>query len=169
MSEEIWKPPSGPLKDDQRVAGIRKLLDGASPTVRRAAISLALHADLEAARTAYTEAYNADEAFKAKLIRANGTAVKASAEHLDHMLEVGHALLEVAGLLVQVTDTAEARGQTLALVMAQLGAVCGPWRGVPAGREAGAGLTGYDDDEGVAKAKAAAVRLHDLYVASKRK
>lgn len=170
MSEEIWKPPGGPLKDDQRVAGIRKLLDGASPTVRRATISLALHADLEAARDAYTRAYNADERYKADLIRTNGLAVKRSADHLAAALDVGTALLELAALLVQVTHEADSRADVLKLVMGQLAAVCGPWKDVPAGLESGAGLSGYDDADGVARAKASAVRLHEQYVAyGKRK
>ncbi len=164
-SEPIWKPPGGPLSEDQRVAGLRKLLDGASPAVRRAAISLAIHADLEAARRAYAKVYEDGERFKADLIRANGKAARQTAERLGEAFDVSAALVEVAGLLVQVTGETEARAGTLALVMAQLGAVCGPWRDVQPGREAGAGLSGYDEPDAVAHAKADAVRIHEQYLA----
>lgn len=159
---------AGSMKDKDRLDGLRTILDGASPSVRRAAISLAIHEDLERARTAYTAAYEAGQRYKANLIRANAQATKTSAEHLDAALEVSMLLGELAALLVRAASEADARADTLKLVTTQLGAVCGPWQGCARDLESGAGLSGYDDADGVARAKADAVRLHEQFLARKK-
>lgn len=169
MAEEVWKPPSGPLSEDQRVAGVRKLLDGASPAVRRAVISLALHAELDAARRDYTRVYAEEERYKAALIRANGHALRTCAEHFDAGLALLTELRQVAALVVQAAVEVESRERVLALAMAQLAAVCGPWRDAPPGLERGEGLSGYDNADGVEQARQAARRLHEQYLRRRQK
>lgn len=165
MSDEpIWKAPSGPMKDHQRIAAIRKILDGASPAVRRATISLALHADLEAARRTYAKVYEADEKYKANLIGRNGKSVRESADRLASAFDTGTALLELASILVSVACETETRSSVLALAMAQLDAVCGPWKGGARGLERGEGVTGYDTADNVARIRAEAVTLHQRWL-----
>lgn len=168
-TEPIWKPPAGPLKDDQRLAGIRRLLVGASPQVRRATISLALHADLQAARDTYAEVYEADEKYKANLIGRNGRSVREAAERLADAFDTGSALLELASILVRVACVTETREGVLHLAMAQLDAVCGPWRNCARDLERGKGVTGYDTEDGVAKVRADAEALHRRYVEQRDK
>jgi len=162
--DPIWKPPAGPLSEDQRVQGIRRLLDGASPTVRRAAISLALDGSLSAARRDYAKVYDDGEQYKAQLIRANGMALRESAERLDAGLELLTDLLKLSALAVQAAGEVEVRQRALGLAMAQLAAVCGPWRDTMPGIERGEGLSQYDNAEGVAAIKEQARRLHEAYL-----
>lgn len=163
-AEPIWKAPSGPMKDDQRIAAIRKLLDGASPQVRRAAISAALHADLEQARRTYAKVYEAEEKYKAHLIGLNGRNVREAADRLADVFDTGAALLELASILVRVAVETETREGVLALAMGQLGAVCGPWKDGTRGLERGAGISGYDSADGVARIRADAASLHQRWL-----
>lgn len=165
MSAPIWKPPSAPMKEDQRVKAVGKILDGASPSVRRAIISMAVHADLEAAREAYSQVYADDQKFKAALIRTNGKAVQGAAERLDVALELSQALLDVAVLAVKAASLVEGREAALRETMAQLASVCGPWRDAAKGLEEGAGLSRYDTVDGVERVQREAQELHQRFVA----
>lgn len=165
----IWKPPAGPLSEDQRIAGIRELLKGASPGLRRAALSLVLHEDLEKARAAYLRAHEAEEAYKADLIRSNGEAVKGAAERLDAALDVLWPILDVMVLAIHATGLVEDRVEAVRACMAQLGTVCGPWRDVRAGLERGVGLTGYDTPDNVAAVQLEVLQIHERWVARSQK
>lgn len=137
MSEPIWTPPAGPMKDEQRVAALRKILTGASPEVKRAAIRIALHESLEAARADYTRAYEARQTYKAKVIAANAKGTKEVAERLDEALGVADALCDLASLAVRALDVVDLRRGALDLALAQLDAVCGVWKGGTPGVERG--------------------------------
>lgn len=151
------------------MAGIRELLKGGSPSFRRAVISLALHEDLDRARTAYLRVYEAGEAYKADLIRRNGASLKAAAERLDEVLKVLVPVAEVAVLAVRAAGVADDRLAAVHACMSQLGAICGPWRDVRPGMERGAGLPGYDDADACAAAREEAVQLHERWVAQAKK
>lgn len=165
MSAPIWKPPAGAMREDQRIKAVEKILDGASPTVRRAIISMAIHADLEAAREAYARVYADDQKYKAALIRTNGKAVQGAAERLDAALETAQALLEVAVLAVKAASLVEGREAALRETMGQLAAVYGPWRDAAKGLEEGAGLSKYDTADGVERVQREARELHQRYMA----
>lgn len=156
------------MKEDERIAGLRKVLDGASPRVRREAIRLAVHGALEAARSAYTDAHQDGEKFKAHLISRNGQGLKPIAARLDEALDVFDALSEVGSLVVRAHSVAKMRADALIGAMNQLGAVCGAWTGCAEGLERGAGLSRYDTPDAVQAVKEDAARLHAKWLARSR-
>lgn len=142
---------------DERIAVLEKVLDGAPVAVRRAAIKVALEGELEAARDAYRKAYQAGEAYKAKLITGNAKAIKGSVERLDEAVDVFVALNDVAALAVQAASVVEDRHHALQMVLMNLREVCGPWSGHARGLEHGAGLSAYDEPDNVKRVKAEAL------------
>lgn len=164
-ASEAWTAPDPKgLTERKRYEALVKLLDGAKPDTRHAVVRWVVAAELDGARDAYKQAHDADETYKAKLLRLAGVSTKRAAESLaEHQYGLELAV-EVSALAVRVSTSLDMAGEGLVKALAQLQTLAGPWKDARAGAERGHGVEGIDDKpERVARLRDEARVLHERW------
>ena len=167
-ASEAWSAPDPKsITERGRYEALVKLLDGSKPQTRRAVVRWVVAAELDSAREAYREVFEASEAYKAKLIRLAGVGTKRVAEMLAEHQRGLELALDVTALAVQIAHSTDAAGYSLALTLESLHALAGPWKDARAGAEQGHGIASLDDDtKRVSRLREQAQVLHERWVAS---
>lgn len=151
--------------DPKRWEALKDLLSEASTPVRMAVVAEVIRLELADGRRAMQRAEREEESFKAELVRQNMAGVERFADRLTDKLELARGFVRVAVQAVSFIESTESEVDVLRSLLGQLQAVGGPWRDTWPGREAGAGLSGYDTPEAVKKFLENARQVHANFTA----
>lgn len=145
-------------RERETLEQINDLLDTVGSEMRWHIAGSIMRRELKHARGVYLACRNVrHEGFKAELVRQNGQQFRSAVERLEEALAPLYELLLPLGLAIEDVERALGTVDSLRVVLAR---VSGSWEDVAYGAERGAGVPGYDSEQGVARARQRAREAH---------